>query len=214
MASKIRVSLVNDYEVVVLGFNQMFQHYSDIEIVKLLANTEVKHSVDIALYDSFGQGQRHADAVVDLVGNPAVDRVVIYTWTMSEHLISWAKGMGVAGCLSKEMSARDLVAALRRIHKGERVFSRLPTTNAPVAGDWPGREEGLSYREAEMLSLLVQGLSNAEIAASLYLSPNSVKTYIRSAYRKIGVTRRSQAVVWAMSRGFGIEKVRRDPPAN
>lgn len=214
MASTIRVSLVNDYEVVVLGFNQMFQHYDDIEIVKLLANADVEHRVDIALYDSFGQGQRHADAVLELLDNPAVGQVVIYTWTMSEQLISWAKQVGVAGCLSKEMPARELVAALRRIHQGKRVFSRLPTTNAPVGGDWPGREEGLSYREAEMLSLLVQGLTNAEIASSLYLSPNSVKTYIRSAYRKIGVTRRSQAVVWAMSRGFGIERVRRDPPAN
>ncbi len=65
------------------------------------------------------------------------------------------------------------------------------------AGDWPGREAGLSPREAEILALITQGLSNQEIADRAYLSINSVKTYIRSAYRKIGVTRRTQAAVWA-----------------
>ncbi|WP_227463595.1 helix-turn-helix domain-containing protein [Nocardioides lijunqiniae] len=62
---------------------------------------------------------------------------------------------------------------------------------------------GLSHREAEMLHLITCGLSNQEIADALYLSINSVKTYIRSAYRKIEVTRRSQAVAWSVRRGLG-----------
>ncbi|WP_193609164.1 LuxR C-terminal-related transcriptional regulator [Nocardioides lijunqiniae] len=60
----------------------------------------------------------------------------------------------------------------------------------------------LSSRETEILSLIVRGLSNQEIADAAYLSINSVKTYIRTAYKKMGVTRRSQAVVWAMQHGF------------
>jgi DNA-binding CsgD family transcriptional regulator len=62
---------------------------------------------------------------------------------------------------------------------------------------------GLSRREADVLHLIACGLSNQEIAGSLYLSINSVKTYIRSAYRRIGVTRRSQAVAWSVRRGLG-----------
>nr|WP_227467367.1 LuxR C-terminal-related transcriptional regulator [Nocardioides lijunqiniae] len=61
----------------------------------------------------------------------------------------------------------------------------------------------MSSRETEIVSLIVRGLSNQEIADTAYLSINSVKTYIRTAYRKMGVTRRSQAVVWAMQHGFG-----------
>ncbi|WP_455429797.1 response regulator transcription factor [Luteococcus peritonei] len=53
-----------------------------------------------------------------------------------------------------------------------------------------------------MVSLIAQGLSNAEIAGRTYLSPNSVKSYIRSAYRKIGVQRRSQAVAWGIDHGM------------
>jgi DNA-binding CsgD family transcriptional regulator len=56
----------------------------------------------------------------------------------------------------------------------------------------------LSRREREVVSLISQGLTNQEIAEKLYLSVNSVKTYIRTAYRRIDVTRRSQAVIWGI----------------
>ena len=79
-----------------------------------------------------------------------------------------------------------------------------------MAQDWPGRSEGLTARESEMLALITQGKSNAEIAAITYLSPNSVKTYIRSAYAKIGVTSRTQAVLWGVRYGLHIEQRRLD----
>ncbi len=65
-----------------------------------------------------------------------------------------------------------------------------------------GHDVGLTPREIDVLSLITQGLSNQEIAEQSYLSINSVKTYIRSAYRRIGVTSRSQAVVWCLQHGF------------
>ena len=71
--------------------------------------------------------------------------------------------------------------------------------------DWPGREEGLTEREAEIIALITQGKSNDEIAAVSYLSKNSIKSYIRSAYRKIGVTSRTQAVLWGVDHGFKID---------
>ena len=57
-------------------------------------------------------------------------------------------------------------------------------------------------------TLITQGLSNQEIAERSYLSINSVKTYIRTAYRKIGVTRRAQAVAWGMRHGFEPDRLR------
>ena len=55
-----------------------------------------------------------------------------------------------------------------------------------------------------MITLIAQGRTNREIAAELYLSPNSIKTYVRTAYRKIGATSRSQAVAWAIRNGFPV----------
>ena len=66
-----------------------------------------------------------------------------------------------------------------------------------VGLDWPGRTEGLTDRKRKSLTLITQGKSDIEIAQVMNLSINAVKTYIRSAYRKIGVTRRSAAILWA-----------------
>lgn len=98
------------------------------------------------------------------------------------------------------MGAADLVAALERLHPGERVSDRSPAGDLDGA-DWPGRGDGLSAREAEVLALITQDLTNDEIARQTYLSINSVKSYLRSAYRKIGGTRRSQVVLWGSVTG-------------
>ena len=72
-----------------------------------------------------------------------------------------------------------------------------------VGGDWPGRQDAdLSAREAEILTMIASGMSNQEIADRSYLTINSVKSYVRKAYRKIGAERRSQAVRWALEHGF------------
>ena len=68
----------------------------------------------------------------------------------------------------------------------------------------------MSERESEVVALIVQGKSNAEVAAFTYLSPNSIKSYIRSAYRKIGASSRTQAVLWGVQHGLMIERSRVD----
>ena len=71
----------------------------------------------------------------------------------------------------------------------------------------------MSPREAEVLALITQGLSNQEIADRAYLSINAVHTYIRSAYRKIGVAKRTRAVIWAIDNGCRPDSLRTiDPP--
>ena len=69
-------------------------------------------------------------------------------------------------------------------------------------GTGPARRLGLSEREAEIVSLITHGLGNEDIADRLFLSINTVKSYIRTAYRKMGVTTRSQAVLWGVDHGF------------
>jgi DNA-binding CsgD family transcriptional regulator len=77
-----------------------------------------------------------------------------------------------------------------------------PRSRSAVGLDWPGRGEGLTDREAEILALITQGKNNADVARLTFLSPNTVKSYIRSVYRKIGAGSRTQAVLWGVEHGF------------
>lgn len=200
----IRLALVNDYEVVLAGVARMFDQYRDrIQVMELDANQQVADHVDIALYDTFGQPEADHDEVRALIDNPHAVRAVVYTWNFDQELIDAAMSKGSSGYLSKQLPAHELVEALEAIHAGELVVSPVPPPESLSVGqDWPGRAEGLTEREGEILALITQGKSNAEIAGLVFLSINTIKTYIRSTYRKIGVTTRVQAVLWGLDHGF------------
>ena len=204
-SSPITVALVDDYDVVVMGVANMLDRYRDRVIIAELDSTmPVDDDVDIVLYDSFAQPESDHDEIAVLVANPRAHRVVVYTWNFHPDLIASAQQHGAHGYLSKTLPARELVAALEAVHAGETVISDVPARarSAVVGLDWPGRGEGLSDRESEILALITQGMSNADVARLTYLSPNTVKSYIRTIYRKIDVGSRTQAVLWGVEHGF------------
>jgi DNA-binding NarL/FixJ family response regulator len=200
----ITVALIDDYDVVVQGVANMLEPYRDrVVVAELDASMPLKDTVDIALYDSFAQPESDHEEIGVLVANPCARRVVVYTWNFHPDLVASARERGAHGYLSKTLPARDLVAALEAVHRGQTVVSETPPRTRPAPGnDWPGRSEGLTDREAEILALITQGKSNADVARLTYLSPNTVKSYIRSLYRKVGVESRTQAVLWGMQHGF------------
>lgn len=200
----ITVALVDDYDVVLMGIAKMFDRYRDrVVVAEIDANTPLDDPVDIVLYDSFAQPESDHEEIGELVANPRARRVVVYTWNFHPDLVASAKSKGAHGYLSKTLPARELVAALEAVHAGEEVFSDVgPRVRSNVGLDWPGRGEGLSDRESEVLALITQGKSNAEVAKLTYLSPNTVKSYIRTIYRKIGVDSRTKAVLWGVDHGF------------
>jgi DNA-binding NarL/FixJ family response regulator len=200
----IRIALVNDYEVVVAGVAHLLDRYRDRVLVTEIDLTEpVAEDVDIALYDNFAQGEADHDDIEALIASPQAQRVVVYTWNFDDDLVQAALTKGTDGYLSKALPASDLVDALERVHGGEVVVSEAPNRGRLSVGqDWPGRSEGLTERESEILALITQGRTNSEIGAITYLSINSIKTHIRSAYRKIGATSRTQAVLWGVEHGF------------
>lgn len=202
--SPITVALVDDYGVVLTGLAHMFDQYRDRVIVSEIdANTALDDAVDIVLYDSFAQPESDHHEIAGLVKNPLARRVVVYTWNFQPELVSAARAQGVHGYLSKTLPARDLVAAIEAVHAGEAIVSPAKRRAPSAAGlDWPGRLEGITDRESEILALITQGKSNAEVASLTYLSANTVKSYIRSVYRKIGATSRTQAVLWGVRNGF------------
>jgi NarL family two-component system response regulator LiaR len=197
----LRVAIVDDYAVVIAGVAS-FLADERIDVVETGASLPVVSDVDVVLFDTFGQVTGDGIDLEDYVRDSGA-KVVIYSWNLEPDLIQEAMAGGAAGYLSKVLTGPVIVEALERIMSGEVVIMTGDSeTSVDGAGDWPGRSVGLSPREAEVLALIAHGLSNQEIAERAFVSPNTIKSYIRSAYRKIGVESRTQAVIWALDNGF------------
>jgi DNA-binding CsgD family transcriptional regulator len=147
------------------------------------------------LHDVFGRPDDAGD--LRALDDPDHPQVVAFSWSVEPAVVSRAIDEGAAGYVAKSLPAEDLVVALERVHAGERVLAlgREDDCRADIP---PGSEAGLSGREHQVLTLITEGFTNQEIARQCFLSVNSVKTYVRTAYRKIGVTRRAQAVAWGI----------------
>jgi DNA-binding NarL/FixJ family response regulator len=204
MAEPITVALVDDYDVVLKGLAHMFDGYEDrVRVIEIDSREPIEDSVDVVMYDSFAQPESDQDEIDVLVRNPRARRVVVYTWNFHPSLIESAVGRGVHGYLSKATRAEQLIEAIESIHAGETIVSDGERRARSAADlDWPGKAKGITDRESEILALITQGKSNADIAGLTYLSPNTVKSYIRSIYRKIEVDSRTQAVLWGVDHGF------------
>ena len=195
----VRVTLAHECELVTRGVGEMFAGYpSRIELVPAYADGAPALDVDITLHDSL------AGRTADSAGRPVLPAsyggvLVTYTWNARPGLVELALAHGARGCLAKSLPAPALVAALEAVHRGEVV----------VECGLRGRRRGaepvetpLTPREADVVSLITQGFDNFSIARETSLSINSVKTYIRSAYQKMGVSSRSQAVLWGVRHGY------------
>ncbi len=206
----VRVAVVNDYAIVVAGTVRVLEPYADrVKVVELDSRTPVVGDVDVVLYDTFSASQGAACRPEVLVGAGA--RFVVFSWNTDPHQVRASLDRGAHGYVSKACTPEELVEAVERVHRGERVAPVGDTApdRGELYGRWPGDEHGLSARESEVLALICQGLSNVEISQRAYIGINTVKTYIRSTYRKIGAATRPQAVIWGLSHGFQPDRVRR-----
>ena len=208
----IRVAVVNDYEIVVAGLAAVLEPFRErVDVVELDTGLPVISDVDIVLYDTFGQVEGRAVELEDLVHDGGA-RVVVFSWNTHPDLVRSTLRRGAHGYLSKQLRSEQIVEALERVRLGEQVGPDGTALPADALGRgtaaWPGQVDGLTERESEIIALISRGLANRDIAARSYLSINSVKTYIRSAYRKMGVASRSQAVIWALQHGFEPDRSR------
>ncbi|GGK56060.1 helix-turn-helix transcriptional regulator [Ornithinimicrobium pekingense] len=201
----LRVALVNDYPVVVRGLDAMLQPYADrVEVAGLGVRQVPNEPVDVTLYDTFAAASLMGEDGDRILGDPLAGRVLLYSWNLGPDDVRSALERGCAGVVDKSSTAAELVRAIEQTAAGRRPVVPPPAQagGEPRQCRWPGQEAGLSMREAEVLALITQGLTNEDIGRRLNLSINTVKTYIRSAYLKAEVTRRSQAVRWGIEHGM------------
>ena len=200
----VRVAVVNDCEVVIAGLAAMLAPYSHrVQVVELDARTPVRTNVDVVLVDTFGNAGRGPTTIQALAADTRA-RVLVFGWSTSSQSVEAALRDGACGYVTKSSSGETLAAAIEAAATPGHVHVSWvvgPLGSTP-RGDWPGKHAGLTPREAEMLSLIVQGFRNQEIAERASLSINSVKSYIRTTYRKIHARSRAQAVIWAVRNGL------------
>jgi DNA-binding NarL/FixJ family response regulator len=204
VSDRIRVALVNDYELVLRGLSDMLAPFADrLEVVQLDARHRVDVEVDVALYDTFAQPEPDDEDVSRLAANPLIRTVAVFTWKMDRDPIAAAVRRGATGYFPKSATGAELADGLLRVAAGEAVIGE-PRRRVPSGPgvDWPGREHGISDRQSEILALITQGKRNAEIAELTHLSPNTVKTHIRTLYSKIGAVTRVDAALWGTENGF------------
>jgi two-component system, NarL family, response regulator LiaR len=189
----VAIGVYDEPELVVSGVGGMLARLGHPGAVLPMDRGVGDARVDVLLCDPVGRTldiEGYLGEVAALTPAP----VLVFTWSHSPSSVRRALAAGARGFVSKEVDAPDLAAAVDAVLRGQTV--------AP-AGRAPGvPQDGLSARESEVLELICRGLSNLEIAEQLYVSVNSVKTYVRQIYQKIGVARRAQAVAWGLAHGY------------
>lgn len=214
MDRRPRVALVNDYEVVVAGLAAMFAPFQDrIQVLDALTIDEtIDDPVDVVLYDSFGREGLGLAQLADLLARPEVTRVAVYSFACDEDVVRRVLAAGASGYLSKTTPADVLADQIICLAKGDKVVADLgaPPRITRDRRGWPGRELGLSERESEVVGLAAVGRRNSEIADSLYVSVDTVKTHLARSFRKLEVHNRTELAALVL-RHESFRKLTRTP---
>jgi DNA-binding NarL/FixJ family response regulator len=214
----ISVASVNDYDLIVEGVGSMLRKYPDRLIVmdRIVIGEELDGPVDVALYDTYGRVGIAEPALRALIDDPQVARIAVFSLDFRPELVAEATSAGASGFISKALPGTDIADALVRIASGEYVEAigepgELPAGSAIADLEWPGKDDGLSERESQVLVLCAEGLTNREIAASLYVGLETVKSHLRSVYAKLGIHNRVAAASYAQRSGAFVRYQPADP---
>jgi DNA-binding NarL/FixJ family response regulator len=213
----IRIALVDDQELVRTGFRMVLDAQPDMIVVGEaadgLAAVELvrTRSADVMIMDARMprlDGVAATRRIRQAGDRPRV--LMLTTFDLDEYAFAALKA-GASGFLLKDVPPEELLFAIRAVHSGDAVVApsttrrlldrfapMLPADDAPAASEL----EDLTERERQVLILVAQGLSNAELAKRLFVSEATVKTHVGRILAKLGLRDRVQAVVFAYENGL------------
>ncbi|MFF3377536.1 response regulator [Streptomyces sp. NPDC002680] len=214
----IRVVVADDQELVRSGFSMILEAQQDIEVVAEAGDgaeavaAVVRHTPDVVLLDIRMPGMDGLEAARRVCAQSTCKVVMLTTFDLDEYVYE-ALYAGASGFLLKDVRRDDLVHAVRVVAAGDSLLA--PTVTRRLVADIvrsrrekataepvPQRLEVLTGREEETLRLLARGLSNAEIATTLFVSEHTVKTHVSNVLSKLGLRDRVQAVICAYETGL------------
>ncbi|MEV0266795.1 response regulator transcription factor [Streptomyces sp. NPDC050617] len=213
----IRVLLADDEAMIRAGVRAVLSASPDIEVVAEAADGReavdltLKHRPDVTLLDIRMPRLDGLQAAAELRRTAPDSAVVMLTTFSEDEYITQALSSGVSGFLLKSGDPRELIAGVQAVAGGaaflspriaQRVIARLSGGQLSKAATARGRVEELTAREREVLALLGGGLSNAEIAAKLYLVEGTVKAYVSAILSRLSLKNRVQAAILAYEAGL------------
>jgi DNA-binding NarL/FixJ family response regulator len=213
----IRVLLADDQRIVREGLETLLGLLEDVEVVGTAADGEEAVELaattrpDVVLMDLRMPRCDGVEATRRLrEGHPDIKVLMLTTYADDRSVID-ALRAGARGYLTKDAGAKEIEQALRQVIRGQAAIDPAVQhhlldaiagggdRSVPKADSFP---DGLTAREAEVLSLIAKGLSNAEIAGQLVVSETTVKSHINHLFAKTGVRDRAQAVTYAYEHGL------------
>jgi DNA-binding NarL/FixJ family response regulator len=212
----ISVVIADDQELVREGLRMMLEAERDIEVLgeaidgATALEAARAHDPDVLLMDIRMPGLDGIEATARLTAANAHTRILVLTTFDLDEYVYRAMKAGASGFLLKDATREKLAAAVRTVAGGDALLAPAITRRLlhdfcqrpPPSVGLPPAVEDLSPRELEVLRLLAQGLSNAEIAGELFLSEATVKSHVAHTLNKLDVRDRVQAVVFAYESGL------------
>lgn len=205
MTGAIRVMLVDDHDLFRQGVARLLGDHADFDVVaetgsgRDALHLAARHRPDVVLLDVHMPGRDGVETARRLKAEQDV-KVLMLTVSDKDRDLLGALDAGADGYLLKNADPAQLRQAIRQVVSGGGALSPEVTPRVMTAAARGARPElHLSSREEQVLREIAQGATTAEIAASLSISPNTVKTHVRRIFRKLEVTNRAEAVTRAMA---------------
>jgi len=206
---RIKVMIADDHSIVRQGLRQIIELESDIEVVAEATNGRqavdyaIENEIDVILMDINMPILNGLQAIEELKSRGNKSKIIVITiHEESEYLFKTLK-LGAEGYVLKDAESDVLLSAIRNVYKGQSFIQPNMTKDLVkefqrVSLDNKSKEENnLTTRELEVLELIADGMINKEIAAKLYISEKTVKNHVSNIFKKLNVSDRTQAAIYA-----------------
>jgi len=211
----IRILLAEDHVVVRQGTRQLLEHESDFEIVGEAGDGEEAVQLasqvkpDVVIMDVAMPKLSGIEATKQIKNNlPTIAVLVLTGYDYDEYIFSMLEA-GACGYLLKNVSGDELISAVRAVYAGDPIIHPTVLRKMMIRCKTPANEPAqvqpsspLSEREMEVLKVATKGISNKDIAHTLFISERTVQSHMRSIFNKLGVGCRSEAILCGLKKGW------------